>query len=253
MKGLWIWIWELPKCDGGSARAIAARAKRCGVAGVIVKVGEDGPVPEQLSSAFVQELAAGGVACAAWWYCRPRALEAQIAMLEVIRDRGITAFVLDAESEWDSPDQRPLAKTFATNLRAALGPDVFLADAPWARPIKHRAPFPYAEFGSVMDARMPQFYWKLAEEGGEPCDRFLADCDLEWAQTAPGALICPTLSTLNRDGTQHAPVSELAWALDRYAARQAVSLWSYQHLSVAEWAFLEERAAAAPPLAPPLA
>jgi hypothetical protein len=251
MTGLWVWVWELHACEGGSVPAILAKANRAGVTGIILKCGEDGPTPEQVTPALVAACAAADVGLAVWWYCRPRAFDAQLAMLRVVQAMGMTCFVMDAEVEWDAPDQRAVARGFATRLRAALGPSAFLADAPWARPVKHRAPFPYAEFGSVMDARMPQFYWEIAAP--EPQTTFLADADLEWAQTAPGAVVCPALSPVNYDGTKHAPVAELAAALDRYASRPALSIWSWQHLTPAEWTLLEARAAAQQGIPNPLA
>jgi hypothetical protein len=250
VKGLWIWIWELAKCEEGNVPALLAKAKRVGAAGVILKCGENGPGVEQVTPALVKAFADAGIGLAVWWYCRPWCFDGQIAMLKAVRAMGVTAFVMDAEKEWDAPDQRVGAGGHAQRIRAALGPDVFLADAPWSRPKKHGGFFPYAEFGAVMNARCPQFYWELAEVAGEPQAPFLADCDAEWAETDAVRPICPALCSVNEDGSVHAPVSELAYALDRYARRDSVSIWSWQHLSAAEWALLEKRAAAAPPAAP---
>jgi hypothetical protein len=66
--------------------------------------------------------------------------------------------------------------------------------------------------------------------------RFAATADKRWAQTAPGSVICPTPSAVNKDWTKHAPVADLA--LDRYASRPAVSVWSWQRLTPTEWFFL---------------
>lgn len=242
LTGLGIWIWELRACERGDAAAIAAKARRAGVSFVVVKAGEE-TSNGQVTAGLVNDLRVGGLECAIWWYCRPRSFDSQLAMLKGLQDTaGVRHFVMDAEREWDSPDQRALAGQFAQRLRTTLGPDAFLADAPWARPLSHGSPFPYAAFGAVMDARMPQFYWELAEAEGEAYPHFIEAADAQWAATAADAVICPTLSTVNKDGTKHAPISELALALDRYAARSGVSLWSWQHLSPAEWALLEERA-----------
>jgi len=240
LHGLGVWIWNLAACERGDPAAIAARARGAGIAWVVVKCGEE-TSNDQVTAALVEGLRAGGIECAAWWYCRPKALDSQIAMLKGLQERaGVRHFVMDAEAEWDAPDQRAIAAQFAQRLRVALGADAFLADAPWARPVSHRAPFPYAEFGAVMNARMPQFYWELAAP--ESAAHFFASADLEWMQTAPGAVVCPALSPVSYDGTKHAPLSELAAALDWYGSRPATSIWSWQHLAPAEWAFLEQRA-----------
>jgi hypothetical protein len=253
ISGFWLWVWEISACEGGSIPAIIAKAKGAGVSGLIVKCGEDGPGVEQVTPALVRDCAAAGMRLAVWWYCRPRATQDQIAMLNAVAALGVTIFVMDAEKEWDTPDQRPLARAFAVSIRAALGSDAILIDAPWSRPKKHGGSFPYDEFGLVMGARSPQFYWELAEVAGESEGYFLDDCDAEWAETDTIRPICPALCAVNQDGTVHAPVSELAAALDRYAGRPFVTLWSFQHLNSAEWALLEQRARAAAPIPDPLA
>jgi hypothetical protein len=251
LQGLAIWIWELDKCEGGNLAAIVAKARVSGVSSVIVKAGEEA-ANGQVTAALVATFRTAGIEPAIWWYCRPKDFDAQLGMLKALQDRcGVTGFVMDAEAEWDTPDNRPAATQFAARLRAELGPDAWLADAPWSRPVKHGGFFPYAQFGAVMNARMPQFYWELAKP--EEATPFLADCDLEWQQTAPGQSVCPALCTVNEDGTKHAPVSELAAALDRYAARPLVSIWSWQHLNAAEWALLAQRARTKAPIADPLA
>lgn len=241
LTGLGIWIWELGKCEGGSVAAIVAKAKKAGVSWLAVKCGEESS-DGQVTRALVEGLVAGGIRPVVWWYCRPEKFASQIAMLVALKALGVTAFLMDAEAEWDVPDQKAEASTFAKELRAALGDDVFLADAPWARPLSHGGFFPYAEFGAVMNARMPQAYWELAEVAGEPFASFMPAVDAQWAKVAPGETICPAFSTLNKDGSKHAPVAELAQALDRYADRAAVSIWSWQHLNAAEWALLDARA-----------
>ena len=136
LTGLGIWVWELDQCEGGNHTAIVAKAKRAGVTWIAVKCGEERS-NGQVTAALVQDLAAAGIRPVVWWYCRPKDCPSQIAMLVALKAIGVTAFIMDAESEWDVPDQRPLAAQFAQSLRAALGPDAFLADAPWARPISH--------------------------------------------------------------------------------------------------------------------
>lgn len=250
LSGLGIWIWELSRCEGGSLGRILARCDRAGVAWVAVKCGEK-TSNGQVTRALVDGLRAGGIECAAWWYSHPSSVGAELAYLtDHVQRIGVRHLILDAEEPWEreptdwkiSRDWRRQAAAFAQDLRAAVGPDVFLADAPWARPQSHGSPFPYIEFGAVMDARMPQFYWQLAAP--EPAPHFLTAADRQWAQLEPFERVWPAGSPVDFTGAHHAPVSEIAAFLDRYAARPAVSLWSWQHLSPAEWALLEQRARA---------
>lgn len=252
LTGLGIWIWELPKCEGGHVPSIVAKAKRCGVSFLLVKAGDE-KTNGQVTPELVTELRAGGIECGAWWYSGLKELELQCALLEdLVKRCGVRHVVMDAEDPWDVPDNRPLAKTFAAMIRKAIGPDTYFADAPWARPLSHGGSFPYAEFGAICDARMPQFYWEVAEAGGLPCAKFLPDCDAQWTAIAPGQTICPAGSPVDYKGTKHAPVSETRAFLDRYFDRPARTLWSWQHLED-EWALLEERAREPEPIPDPLA
>lgn len=249
LAGLGIWIWELSKCEGGNIAKIIARAKACGVHWVAVKAGEKTPT-RQVTPALVAALRAEDIECAAWWYSHPSSVDAELVYLRDLVTRcGVRQLLLDAEEPWERApadwskvrDWRHEAASFAARLRASVGPDVYLADAPWARPRSHGGPFPYAEFGDVMNARHPQFYWELAEAEGEPYEHFVATADLQWAERAPGETICPIGSCVDAQGVRHCPVSELDAFLDRYAARPAVSIWSWQHLNATEWALLEQR------------
>lgn len=249
LSGLGIWIWEWDACEGGDIDKILACCKAWGVSWLAVKCGEK-TANSQVTPARVAELRAGGVECAAWWYSHPSSADAEVAYLtDVVTRCGVRHLILDAEEPWErEPDDwtkprdwRREASVFARSLRAAVGPDVFLADAPWARPKSHGGRFPYAEFGAVMNARMPQFYWELAEVGGESIGHFLATADLQWAETAPGSIVCPAGSCVDAQGAKHCDVSELALFLARYSARPAVSIWSWQHLNAQERALLEQR------------
>lgn len=250
LTGLGIWVWELSHCERGNIDAIITKAQRCGVSWLCVKAG-DKTSNGQVTKALVDRLRASGIDCAAWWYSHPSSVDSELTYLsDLVTKAGIRHLIMDAEEPWEreptdwtkTHDWRHEAASYASSLRAAVGPDVYLADAPWARPKSHGGPFPYAEFGDVMDARHPQLYWRLAEVGGETYDRFIAQADLQWAERAPGETICPVGSTVDAQGITHAPLAELGQFLDRYAARPAVSLWSWQHLNAAEWQLLEERA-----------
>lgn len=240
LRGLGIWVWELARCEHGDPSAIAERARRAGASWVAVKAG-DSRSNGQVTRALVEGLRAGGVECAAWWYSVPGTGDLQVAQLRELVDRaGVAHFVQDAEIEWETyGDHRAEAALLAERIRAAIGDDAYFADAPW--PITHAHPtFPFDAFGAIAQARMPQAYYAVAElDGGEPAARYLDDGDRAWASSS--APVCPIVSPVNANGSKHAPVSELAAALDRYAGREACSIWSWQHLTDAEWALLEQR------------
>src|SRR5439155_14035214 len=188
----------------------------------------------QVTRARVEALRAGGIECAAWWYSCPRTTAGELALLrDLVTNQGIRHLIQDAEVQWESVpgptgtrvshDFRAEAKVFAKQVRDAIGLDVFLADAPWARPKSHGSPFPYAEFGAITNARFPQFYWELA--AGMRFDDFVAAADQQWAALPSITEICPVGCTVDYRGVLHSPVSELGAFLARYAGRKAVSIW----------------------------
>ena len=250
LSGLGIWIWQLAACEHGKVADIVAKAKRCGVTWVAVKAGEsrsNGQVTRKLVDAFRAE----GIECAAWWYSLPSTTYAQIALVrDLVNNQGVRHLICDAEIEWESQhdadgnvvahDWRATARDFASKLRQAVGPDTYLADAPW--PIVSAHPgWPWKEFGAVLDARMDQCYWMLAKQ---PFGHFAARADSNWGALADGPPRCPIGCMVDYAGREHAPVADLDDFLEHYAAAPARSLWSWQHLSPAEWETLERRAAA---------
>jgi hypothetical protein len=255
LTGLGIWIWQLSACEGGDVNAIAAKAVASGVSWVAIKAG-DGTANGQVTLARVQALRAAGIECAAWWYSTPSTTATELAMItDLVQNQGLLHLIQDAEIEWEtvpgpnntrvSHDFSAQAAAFATQVRNAVGADTFIADAPWARPKSHGGTFPYTQFGAMVNARFPQFYWEVAEVAGLAQAPFLAQCDAQWLALDPNAVVCPG-STVNQSGAVHCPIAELGVFLDRYAGRQACSLWSWQHLDAAEWALLAQRAATPP-------
>ncbi|WP_394823724.1 hypothetical protein [Pendulispora albinea] len=249
LSGLGIWIWQLAACERGRIDAIAEKAKRCGVSWVAIKAGESRS-NGQVTRERVEVLRAAGIECAAWWYSVPTTVSAQIALArDLVHEQGVRHLICDAEFEWEtshdahdklvSHDWRTEARTFAARLRDAVGPDVYLADAPWSI-VKAHPIWPWNEFGAVLDARMDQCYWRLARQ---PFAQFAARADAAWSALAGGPPRCPIGCMVDYHGTDHAPLHELDEFLDHYALAPAHSLWSWQHLSAAEWAVLEQRAA----------
>ena len=257
LTGLGCFVWQLHMCEDGNIAKIIDRAHKAGFNWLCVHGGE-----KHLDPQFTSELVSGfeeaEITPALWWYSHPSSVDYEIEYLtDLIAKTGVQHLVMDAEEPWEreptdwkvTRNWKAEALQFATKLRAAVGPDVYLADAPWARPKSHGSPFPYNEFGSVMNARMPQFYWELAEKHGESYTHFVSTADLEWAQTGlPGTPICPIGSCVDEFGQMHCPVSELNEFLDRYQNRQACSIWSWQHLNSAEWELLYRRAELSPPV-----
>lgn len=241
LSGLGVWIYELRNCEGGDVAKILARCATARVKWVAIDV-RNGIAPS-----VVQGFRDAGVECAAWFYSVPGVIETahQIALVKRLVAQGYLHILIDAETEWESikndagvrvpASRRAEAGPFAQALRAAVGPDVFLGDAPWPIVSSH-AGFPWAEFGAVVDARMDQSYWRLGEK---PAAKFLDWADREWAKMPATPPRCPIGCNVDYTGSKHGDPSEIRVFLERYQDRPALSLWSWQHLNAAEWAVIE--------------
>jgi hypothetical protein len=257
LTGLGVWVWKLDHCFGGNIPAMVAQAQRAGVSWVAIKAADGGTRLSQFKEDVVNAFRANGIEVAAWWYSRPKSATEELIMLHQILSMGVQHFIMDAELEWESEmvirstkdgtsvamtivhDWRSEAAKMAAGIRKIIGPEMFFADAPWWITRAHRM-FPFNEFGAICNARMPQAYYAMAEEGGESASKYLADGDLLWA--ASGVPVYPILSPVNGDATRHASLVEFDTALDRYVGRGATSIWSWDSMSRSEWSVLEKRA-----------
>lgn len=187
-----------------------------------------------------------------WWYSKPQQLNSQAEMLRAQVENGVIAFVIDAETEWEADwngkswmmhDYRPLARAFSQQIREMIGEAAFFADAPWAIQSAHPV-FPFKEFGSICNARMPQFYSAVAaldrewtspptpQQLSASAQQFLTRADASWLnEPVP---VCPIVSNMNGSGAKRLSPSDLRYAWTRYADRPARSVWSIEWLSEEE-------------------
>lgn len=256
LTGLGIWVWNWGACEKGDAGAIAAKAKASGFDWIAVRSGEsnaDGTV----TPARVAALRSAGLRVVGWWYSLPRTELEQLDQARALVGMGIDALIVDAELEWEadkqpdgswkSRDYRSQAFDFGHKLRAVVGEGTYLADAPWPKPKSHPL-WPFAEFGSVMDARHPQAYWGMS---GEPFAEYAPEWEAQWAALRSAVPVCPIAQTISADWKHRAPLLELGSFLERYGSRPARSIWAWPSTSAEEWAFLAARAST--PIPNPLA
>jgi hypothetical protein len=157
--GTGMWIWQLPKSEGGDVAAIAARAHATGVSTVFIKSADGPTVWPQFTPQLVQALHADGLRACAWQYVygKDPAGEASAAAAAVLD--GADCFVIDAETEYAGRYARAQQYLFA--LRTQVGPDypLGLTSFPY---VDYHSSVPYSVFlgpGGVQ-ANLPQVYWK---------------------------------------------------------------------------------------------
>ncbi|MBI2392831.1 MAG: hypothetical protein HYV09_24815 [Deltaproteobacteria bacterium] len=250
LEGLGIWV-AFAAAAGGHER-IAPRIVELGARWVAPRAGEGTFRDRQWQPAAAREHVRryhdAGLRVYPWIYSRPWSWRAEVNVFKQLVDEGADGVIIDAETPWDF-GQRTNALQFMEALDKAL-PGVFIADAPWAYPHYHPG-FPFAEFATRVNARLPQAYWSEIDNRGA---RFhLPRIDEGWAKfhaANPKSVrpVWPIGVTYGKEHPSKPPgaftVDDLSFFLDRYAGKPA-SLYSFEAARAPTLDALRARAAAA--------
>jgi hypothetical protein len=240
MRGHGMWIWQLPRSDGGNLDAIAARAAAAGMQTVYVKSADAANVWAQFTPQLVQELHARGLRVCAWQFVYGADPLGEAAAGIAAVSAGADCVIIDAETKYEG--RYGAAQRYLTALRAAIGPayPLGLTSFPY---VDYHPRFPYSVFlgPGGAQANLPQVYWK--DIGGS--------VDAVSARTVAHNRIYRTpLAPLGQ--AYSAPPPE---DLQRFRAIWAgygvagLSWWSWQAASDTTWAALTQ--APPPPVALP--
>jgi hypothetical protein len=183
-KGDWIYILaNATSAYGGSTASLMAYEKSQGMNYLIIKAGEgDTAYPSagapQFTSNLVNSAHAAGLKI--FGYTRSYGLNVagEISVITNAMNLGADGYVIDAESEWESPtlpNNAALAAQLCQGIRAVY-PKRFLAHSPFMY-IHFHSTFPYKQFGYYCDAVMPQAYWTSFNITPAQC---VADMDTDW-------------------------------------------------------------------------
>lgn len=153
-----MWIWYVARA-GGSANAIAKKAKRYGIETVFIKSSDGGNWWWSQFPRVAGPLKQKGIHVCAWQYVygkHPRA-EADLGARAV--KTGASCLVIDAEAEYEG--RYKAARTYIGRLRAKIGPSFPLALAGFPYVDFHPS-FPYSVFFGPGAAQwnLPQMYQK---------------------------------------------------------------------------------------------
>lgn len=265
-KGLGLWIVSVGRAsvqlgtwrNGGPVLPdLFAEVKRAGATWLAVKSGDDDD-NRNVTQAFVDGAHNAGIGVYTWNYCVPGAADTarQISQIRLEYSKGVDGHILDAEIEWElRGDRRPEAAAFVRVLRSLIGPDAWLAHAPWPIVSAHPA-FPFVELGEATQAQMDQAYWTM--QNGSAAS-FLDRADRNWAQLAkdhptavswrmPIGAIFDGHQPGRQTGQTPTP-TDVALFLDRYGP--TCSLYTIDVCPRVVWEYLCTRAAVmAPPTTP---
>lgn len=158
-QGDGMWIWQLPKTEGGNVDAIAARAKAAGLSTVFIKAGDGGDRWTQFSPLLVGALRQKGLRVCGWQFVYGTNPAAEAAVATAAVNAGADCFVIDAESQYEG--KYASAQQYVTALRAAAGASypIGFTSFPY---IDYHAKVPYSVFlqPGAAQVNMPQVYWK---------------------------------------------------------------------------------------------
>jgi peptidoglycan hydrolase-like protein with peptidoglycan-binding domain len=159
LRGEGMWIWQLPRSEGGNLDAIAARAVAAGMGTVFVKSSDAAKAWPQFAPQFVQELHARGLRVCAWQFVYGSDPLGEAAVGAAAVNAGADCLVIDAETAYEG--RYASAQRYLTALRAAVGPDypLGLTSFPY---VDYHPRFPYSVFlgPGGAQANLPQVYWK---------------------------------------------------------------------------------------------
>jgi hypothetical protein len=234
-QGSGMWIWQLPKSEGGDPAAIAAKAHASGMSTVFVKSADGVTVWDQFTPALVAALHAQGLRVCAWQYVygdHP-AEEAQAAAAGVAA--GADCFVIDAESEYEG--RYAAAQTYMNALRAAAGETypIGLTSFPY---VDYHPRLPFSVFlgPGGAQANLPQVYWKAI--GTSVADASARTMMHNRIYRAP---IAPLGQSYDNPPAADLQSFRQIWA--SYGA-QGLSWWSWQASSSDAWATFAQPAPA---------
>ncbi|HEV7807665.1 MAG TPA: peptidoglycan-binding domain-containing protein [Solirubrobacteraceae bacterium] len=242
MRGNGMWIWQLPRTEGGDLDAIAARARAAAVTTVYVKSSDAANDWEQFTPQLVQALHDRGLRVCAWQFVYGSDPLGEAAAGAAAVADGADCLVIDAETRYEG--RYAAAQRYVQTLRAAIGPDypLGLTSFPY---VDYHPTFPYSVFlaPGAAQANLPQVYWKAI--GGS--------IDTVSARTAAhnriyGAPIAPLGQAYDGVATVDMTRFRAIWA--GYGAA-GISWWSWQAASAPMWATLTLPAPAAVALSDP--
>ena len=157
--GTGMWIWQLPKSEGGDVAAIAARAHATGISTVFVKSADGPTVWSQFTPQLVQALHANGLRVCGWQYVYGADPAGEAAAADAAVADGADCFVIDAEKEYEGRYAQAQQYLFA--LRTQIGPEypLGLTSFPY---VDYHSSLPYSVFlgPGGAQANLPQVYWK---------------------------------------------------------------------------------------------
>jgi hypothetical protein len=241
--GSGLWIWELPKAEGGDPAAIAAKAHAYGIATVFIKSADGaGTFNNQFTPELVAALHANGVRACAWQYVYGVDPHGEAAQATAAIRAGADCFVIDAEKQYEG--RYAQAQQYLAALRGQIGPAYPLGFTSFPY-VDYHGKLPYSVFlgPNGAQANLPQIYWK---DIGDTVDA--ASAHTLAHNRIYGTAIAPLGQAYNSPSPADVARFRAIWA--GYGAG-GVSWWSWQHATAATWGAIGPAGVSAIPFTDP--
>jgi hypothetical protein len=247
--GTGMWLHEFKKSEGGSARAVVARAQRSGLSHVFVQTGSSkkGWIGTPVLKSMLPATKGTGIKVIAWDFPtlkNPRADALRMARAAKYRCAGcpiVAAVAPDVETAAEGTKiSAATVRAYYITLRQNLPSYIaILATVPW--PSENRTGrYPYAMTAAFADAILPMAYWynRSPMEVTNTSMRWLSRFKkpiMPVGQGYDGRLDAPYLPRDPRPGSSVLAFLRTAKA---HGAR-SVSLWSWQTTGRQQWLALK--------------
>ena len=227
-----MWIWQLPKTEGGSLARIVARAKANNISAVYVKSADAGTRWQQVTPEVVSQLKAAGLKVCGWQFVYGARPAAEASAGAAAKDAGADCLIIDAESSYEGRYRS--AATYMAALRRKVGRSYPLGFTSFPYVDFHPS-LPYSTFlgSGGAQVNMPQVYWRDIGTSVSTAMRHT------WRENRIyGRPIVPIGQTY-----QSAPVADIARFRAMAAAWEApgYSWWEWSTTSSRQWAALASR------------
>lgn len=231
LQGKGIFIWQIPRIEGGDPKEVARVAKVANLSHVLVKFcngryffyGKAG-LDHDVTPSLVAALKEAGVPVWGWHYLYGDDPDGEAdAAIRRIRQLQPEGYVLDVEVEYYNKHEQ--ARRFMGKLRDAF-PDLPIALSSFRFPSYHPA-VPWREFLSQVDYNMPQVYWVLHHNAGAQLRRSVQ----EFQAMEPYRPIIPT-GSLYKYGSWVPTPEDVVEFMDTAKALglTAANFWEWYHI-----------------------
>ncbi|MFN8133140.1 MAG: peptidoglycan-binding protein [Solirubrobacteraceae bacterium] len=158
-RGNGMWIWQIPKANGGNVDAITAQARKAGVRTLFIKSADGTGRWQQFSPQMVQAFHARGLKVCGWHYVYGASPKAEAIASAWAKTAGADCFVIDAETEFEG--RYAQASIYVRELRKRVGASFPVGLAPFPYVDFHPS-FPYSVFlaPGAASYNLPQMYWR---------------------------------------------------------------------------------------------